>query len=373
MNTRADILEQLARQARKLRVGRNLPSHGELPWELVQQVQGDFRFMLEQPGVTLHKVAEALGPGYSRGPLSRFLNASSREQFSGDIDRVTRGINQFLETIARRREAKRPEGWVETEAARRMLLVIAKAVELCVMAIITGDAGRGKTMTMEAAADIHPGSIRVRVRQCSRTGAGLARQIGEALALRCGRRLHEIEPAIIDKLTGTGRCLLIDEAHRLHPDAVELLRDVHDETGCPIVLSGTVKLNDVVSDQGLFFGQLSSRVALRYNLADDLEARGGDGGPKPLHSVQEIRQLYESDKLGLTDEGRLLLQRIANLPGFGGLRLCAKIMAVAGALGRTEPIDAGTLLQILRTLHGQGQTAAQIEPAIARAELRAAG
>ena len=170
----------------------------------------------------------------------------------------------------------------------------------------------------------------------------------------------------------TGRCLLIDEAHRLHPDAIELLRDIHDETGCPVVLAGTVKLNDVVADQGLFFGQLSSRVALRYNLADDLQATGGDGGPRPLHTLEEIRQLYESDKLRLTDEGRLLLQRIANLPGFGGLRLCAKIMAVAGALGRDEPVDAATLLQILRTLHGRGQTAAQIERAIAKAEAQAA-
>ena len=42
-------------------------------------------------------------------------------------------------------------------------------------------------------------------------------------------------------------------------------------------------------------------------------------------------QLYESDKVKFTDDGRLLLTKIDNLPGLGGLRLCAKIARVATA------------------------------------------
>ena len=122
---------------------------------------------------------------------------------------------------------------------------------------------------------------------------------------------------LIEKLVGTGRPLIIDEAHQLSPTGLELVRDLHDETGCPVILAGTLNLNQSVDDGDVFFGQFSSRVALRYNVCEDLAARPGDGGPQPLHSMDEIRRLCESDKVRFTDdapESRLLLTKIANRP-----------------------------------------------------------
>jgi hypothetical protein len=149
-----DIIHKLATDARRLRLGKRLPD-GATPWELVQRVRADFLFLLEQ-GVTLEDVAHAMGDGYSRGTLSRFCNLIEPTDYASDLDRIVRGVNQFLETIARRQEAPKPEGWVETSGARHMLLVIAKAIELQAIGLIYSDAGLGKTLTLQAAA-IHPG------------------------------------------------------------------------------------------------------------------------------------------------------------------------------------------------------------------------
>lgn len=133
-----------------------------------------------------------------------------------------------------------------------------------------------------------------------------------------------------------------------------------------------MKINEAVTDNDLFFGQLSSRVAMRYDLTEDLRGGLGGGSPKPLHSVDEIRRLYETSKVRFTDEGRLLLTKIANIPGLGGLRLCTKLVEVARPLARGEAIDAALLLKIIRGMHGLAHAADRIERAIERSLIRVA-
>jgi len=371
MGRTAELIEELAREARQLRIGQKLPEQDPLPFVKIAAVRDDFDFLVRQRGITIQRIAEALGPGFGRGPLSRFRNIEKREDFAGDVDKMARGLNQFMETLGRRRESKRPEGYVETDVARRILLVCSKTIELCSIGLIYGDAGRGKSITLQAAKEIHRGSVLLRVMQSSRRPRGFAVQLGKALNLRGLNTTHEAEQKIIDTLRGTGRCIIVDEAHQLQPETLEMLRDIHDEAGVPIVLAGTMKLSDQVSDHDQFFGQLTSRVALRYDITEEL--RGGGGGePRPIHSIDEIRQLYERDKVRFTDDGRLLLTKLANIPGLGGLRLCTKVVQVAASLAQGEAIDASLLLKVIRTLHGHGYGVGQVEQAVERCRVAVA-
>ena len=365
-NRTADILAALASDDRRLRVGQKLPEQGEIPWELIERVRDDLNFMVSQPGITAKMVMAATGISKTR--FHRFGRATSRESVRCDVDRITRQINTFLETIARRNEAQLPDGFVRTQVAERMLTIIGKTIELLSIGVIYADAGRGKSMTLEAATHIYPGSVLLRVRQHSRTPTGLAKALGKALQVRGLRDGFSAASNVIQTLQGTGRCLLIDEAHQLKHEAFELLRDIHDEAGVPIILAGTVKLNDAVNDHDMFFGQMSSRIALRYNVTEGLTATGNDGpGGQPLHSIDEIKQLYERDKVRLTGDGRILLTRLANLPGLGGLRLCAKIVQVAWAAASGEgkdAIDAALLLKVVRAMNDKAFAIHTIEPAI---------
>ncbi len=371
MNDRTrEILDLIARDERRLRVGQRLPTEGPIPWEQIQLVRDDLAFVLQQQGVTIPKICAALGEAYTPKIIGRFRNCANRETYGGDIDQDTRAINRFIELIARRSEAKLPGGFIETEVARRILLVVSKTIELASIGVIYADAGRGKTITLQAAAAIHPGSVLLRVRRQTRSAAGLAKALAEVVGLRGVQTSYQASSRLIENLRGTGRCIIIDEAHQLTHDALELLRDIHDEAGLPIVLAGTISLQQAVDDAGAFFAQFSSRIALRYNVVEDLIAGGGPGG-RPLHSVEEIRALYESDKVRLTADGRALLTRIANLPGLGGLRMCGKIVQVASSAAGGEAIDARLLLRIIRTMNDQNFAVNTVEAAIQREAQRA--
>ena len=375
MSDERDIFDELADASRRLVAGRKLPE-GELPWESIEQVRRDFRRWHEASGRTLDQVARSLGEGFAATTLHKWLAATGVDNVGCDMQRMTRGINQFIETEGRRSKVAKPPGWVETEVARRMLLVIAKAIELNSIGLIYSDAGRGKSLTLQAAAAIFPGSILVRIVTGAHSPAGLTRLLYQASGLRGNSRKASLDQLgkLIDHLRDSDRAILIDEAHRLTPEALEVIRDLHDECGVPFVLVGTHRINEMCSDVDLFYGQFTSRIAIRYDVTE--AARGAaSGSPSPssrsqahvLHTVDEIRRLYESDKVRFTGDGLTFLASLANALGLGGLRLCTKLVMVAAQVATAESaarIDAKLLRRVLRRLHGSDFTTHQIERAV---------
>jgi len=158
-----DIFDELTEASRRMVVGRKLPD-GNLPWETIALVQNDLRRFVDTGVMSTKRIARSLGAGYSVHTLRGFLSATREKTNEVDIQRVARGINQLIETTARRQGVARPDGWVETEVAKRMLSVIAKTIELSSIGLIYSDAGRGKSLTLKAAASIFPGTILIRVR-----------------------------------------------------------------------------------------------------------------------------------------------------------------------------------------------------------------
>ncbi len=94
---------------------------------------------------------------------------------------------------------------------------------------------------------IHHEAVLLRVRQSSRTATRLIKRL--AAFIHTGRQgaSSNIQNRVIEVLKGAKRTPLIDEAHQLKPDTLELLRDLHDEANVPIVLAGAVKLSRAVS------------------------------------------------------------------------------------------------------------------------------
>lgn len=351
MTSNSDILSKLAEEARRLHVARKLPADDPLPWEWVSRVQEDFRRFLEETGMSQSQVVRKMGAGFSGPVISSFLAMKKDSDYIGDRDRIVRGINNFMEIHARRANAPRPAGWIETEVARRMLVLIGKTIELRAMGLIYSDAGRGKTMTLEAARGIYPGSVIVRILSGTRSPAGLAKLLAKQFKFSVHKSTFDIQMELIDQLKGTDRALMIDEAHQLNPKALEFLRDLHDACEIPIILVGTKKIDEATADTDQFFGQLTSRIALRYDVTEQLHS-SNNHKPKPLHSAAEIEKMFKQDKVRLTADGIHTLTRIANLEGFGGLRLCKQVVFVAAEYAGDKAIDAGLILKVLRTMHG---------------------
>lgn len=371
----SDILNQIAQDARRLRVGQKLPPEGEpIPYEQIALVQQEFEKFLSVTGLSVADVAKRMGKGYSASTISTWRSHTKEREYKGNLDRVTRGVNQFMETYAQQATAPKTEGWVETTVAKHMINVIRKCISLRSMAIISSDSGRGKTLTFKAAESVYPGAVYLRVLRGTRTASGFAWQLAQDLGIRKGRTTRELQYQVIQTLRGTGRVLIIDEAHQLDRNALEFLRDIHDECEIPIVLGGTRKVGDNTDDDDIFFGQFASRVALRYDVNEHV--RGGGPKPsKPIHTIEDVKAIFHSDTIKLTSDGVATLHRLANLEGFGGLRLCAQVYRVAAGIaeGKGQSIDAKLLLAVLREMHGKTRAIQRIERAAEELELKEAG
>lgn len=355
-----DILDQLQEEARRLRVARKLPE-GKLTWDWIARVQEDFRAFKEKHALSLHDVAKRLGSGYSASVLSQFLSMASDQDYIGDIDRIVRGVNAFMEQFARAKDSPRPAGFVETRVAKRMLTTVHNAVELRAIGLIYGPSGIGKSLTLQAAHAMFPGSIMLRTRSTTRGVGGMAKQIAAEMRLRA-KTTFEIQAKLIDALKGTDRPLFIDEAHQLHHGALEFLRDLHDECEIPMVLAGTVKLEETISDTERWYGQFASRTALRCDIAEDWQPESKH--KKPLFTVDEILKVFQSDKVRLTDDGALMLMKIANCMGIGCLRLCRQVVFVAAKLANGEALNAAILSKVMRQMHGRVHTDSRVEKSI---------
>ncbi|WP_419787247.1 AAA family ATPase [Pseudodesulfovibrio sp.] len=102
--------------------------------------------------------------------------------------------------------------------------------------VVQGEAGRGKTM---AAKEWHAmnGGIFLRVMEGWSQFSFL-----QALTYKiCGERpnnTNRCRTRIMDSLAKTPQPIIVDEADRLLMPRIEDLRDVHDMTGCPVILIG---------------------------------------------------------------------------------------------------------------------------------------
>ena len=208
-------------------MARMLPAEGKLTDEQIRQVAEDFGAFLEQSGKTIAQVSRSLGAGYTASVLSQFkaFAEDGRTKYAGDASGVARAVSSYMETHAQRSEAWRPEGFIMTGVAKNIIAVVQKAVALQTIAVISGDAGRGKTMAVQACHRNHAGSVYLRVRRDRRTATSLARSLGGALKVKSAANSVKMIDAVVSKLDGTGRPLFIDEAHQLRPDALELIRE----------------------------------------------------------------------------------------------------------------------------------------------------
>lgn len=326
-----------------------LPEDRELTPQEIAQVARDAKAYMREHAVSLASLSRQLGQGYSQATLSNFLNGHKR----GDQERVARALNAWLETQTRAAEVARPEGFVETDVARKILTVIRTAVDSRKIGVVTGSAGMGKTLTAKAAHKMFPGSIYLRVTQSERRNTGLVASLARILNIPIRSTISHSHRLVIEHLSGTNRPLLIDEAHKLHEGALDALRDIHDEAGVPLVLFGTIKLTQHVNDTEVFFGQFSSRIVARVDLTELATKPRRGGKARPLFSVDEILAIFASSKLRLTDDAARLLAQLACLPGLGSLRLCSMVMDIAARMPalRSRAVDAKDIRAIVRQMH----------------------
>ncbi len=137
---------------------------------------------------------------------------------------------------------------------------------------------------------------------------------------------------VVNRLDGTKRMLMFDEIERVHYRTLELIRDLHDQTRCPVLLCGKPQIYEKlgfrhVGDFSVVTDQLAARVIIRRDLTE--RTRGKN--PQPLYSLDDIRKLVKmSDlKLHVSPDAVKWMQSRASTLGTGGIGIAMGCLYLA--------------------------------------------
>lgn len=334
----------------------------EMTVNKIQEIGSQLKNYLRVNGLKQSEAAEALGVSDSQ--ISQFC----RGKYGGDAATLARKAIHYMNTTAmQRRSRKRVPEFVETTVARRIFTAIKNTeafsnrdeAKIC---LIVGDAGHGKSKCLQQFAAVNTNSVYVRLDDTMASKA-MFTAIGRELNLACkakidvNRPLHTIIEQIVELLEHRLMVILLDEASGLKVKALNQLRQVITvRAKRPLIVSGNNHLLTTINlDAGRCgnesLDQFRSRLLAVVDL-DRLAAEGSGGGGK-LHTVDDIRKLYEQLGIKLSKDATLALQKICRTPQSGRLRTCSHIIAalcVSPVIKKDELIDAEHIFSAIEYL-----------------------
>lgn len=211
------------------------------------------RAYMAATGKSQGQVAKAIGMAGST--ISAYLAGS----YKGDIEGTEEKIRQYLQLEEERRgSAIGTAGIVETSVFQTMTKALATTERKLELAVITGGSGIGKTTTLTEYARTHKSAILIEA-DPGYTATALFCELCHALSIPSKGSLHDLMTRVIDKLSGSGRLIIIDEAEQLKPRVLDLIRRVHDKAKVPIALVGLDQLRSNLQGDRMSFTYLWSR------------------------------------------------------------------------------------------------------------------
>ncbi|MBL0920722.1 MAG: AAA family ATPase [Phycisphaerales bacterium] len=334
-----DTLAQDARVSPEPR----MPAKGQSPTaEQIAELRDRVNARAGQANLSNRDIARQTGLGTST--ISQWRNG----RYEGDVDQVARKLAYWLEQHARGERPGLPDGFVRTRVAERILGVLKDTQARRWMSVVYGPAGVGKSLCFRAALELIPGSVHVEVVEGASGPMHFARQWCRALGLPQHGSLYAMEMRLIDAIRGSKRLQMIDEAHYLNVRALHVIRDVHKQSGCGVVIGGTIDVEQKVDDASEFYGQLSSLLLHRYDIVGE-SAEDGD----PLFTVDDVLKVAESMRVRLTRDGAEYASDRASIPGSGGLRSLVGLLYNASLVAQGERVDAKLLRSCERTSQGR--------------------
>lgn len=313
--TQAPYLEPLSEGQRMAAEGRLTDRQRQTILQELEEVR-----ITTRPAISLTKMGQLLG--INRAILSRLRHGT----YDGHSDKYLRIIERWL--IERRDRVEVPaSAYVATSIGSRIITVCEIACDLPCVGIVKTPSGWGKTAALAEMAR------RRGPQQCIYIQAGeacvskremlveIARRIGVTLKARftTADLYRDVRAVLAGRYQGgrgSSYLIIVDEATTLRPDAINMLRNLHDDTACrpAIVLADTVsRLDGFLYGRGGIAGgneQLRSRSKAKYTRAATHQIDPGD-----------VKLVADSCLKGLGFKGRLhassyrYLTDLANEPG----------------------------------------------------------
>lgn len=210
--------------------------------------------------------------------ISQFL----KQSYKGDNEAVARTILQYLE-MARLRitGTKHVCFYKDMHNTKAVSFACFHAHIHGDIVLVCGDAGAGKTTALEYYAGDHSGVVMVTANACTSSATSILQMIGRKTGKTLAGKKEILMASLVDYFKNTGRLVIIDEADHLTMAALQAVRNLNDQAGVGIVLSG----NNRIYTQMLQGSKCSELEQLRTRIVVRRMARNE-------YSLEEFRAIF---------------------------------------------------------------------------------
>jgi len=218
----------------------------------------EFNELRKKYNISLAYVASELG--VSKTKISLWKDKS----YKGKTAELTEQIKNFIQ-----REKARRTAWQLPIVEISTMQYVREIAQLCHtrgrIGVCVGSAGLGKTVAAKEYVKQYPDAILIESNY-SYTARSLLLELHKVLGLSCKGSAYSLMEEVVEKMTKSGRLIIIDEAENLRREALELTRRIHDKTGVGLLLIGREVLLQNLRGRQNQYDQLYSRVMYRKNL-----------------------------------------------------------------------------------------------------------
>ncbi len=277
--------------------------------------------------------------GKSQSEIAKELGVSSGQlsAFIGGTYKAPHTVIPKIEALIKRQESQRmapkEPPFTETTVSRQVM----DAIEYChlqgKMGVIYGDAGIGKTMGIRQYCEKNPMAISITVSPAFATMSGMNDLLSEQVGIR-EKNARRIYLELVNRLKGSGRVIIIDEAQHLTKKTLEHLRSISDETGVGICFVGNEEVYSRLKGSGKAdFAQIFSRIAIRK--------------PVLLGNIKrtDLEKIFFGT--GLEEESVEFLYKIAKTRY--GIRGAVNVYVAAAAL--FGKVDSAAIVRVAREMN----------------------
>lgn len=238
-----------------------------------------------------HLSQAAVGRAIGKSPA--VVNQYLQSKYIGDVTAINGLVKNLLRReVEKEQSAKVEIPYVQTTTARKVREVLRLAHVEGEINVVYGEAGLGKTLALRAYAADYPDAILLEV-DPGYTARVVLQELADKLGLISRGSIHDLSGAIIGKLQGSGRIILVDEAELLPYRALEVLRRIYDKCNgsVGVVLAGMPRLLINLKGKRGELVQLYSRIGFAFNLGNAL----------PKTDIETIASQLLGDDNGMGD------------------------------------------------------------------------
>ncbi len=196
--------------------------------------------------------------GISESAVSSFLSGTYKAP-----QKIVEKVAALIEANEKKKVAPKEPGYVQTTVSKSVINAIRYCHIQGKISVVYGDAGVGKTMAFREYMKNNPLAVGITINPTYASISGVNELLAEQLGVR-ERVARRITSEIVNKLRGSGRVLVIDEAQHLTVRTLNHLRCISDESGVGICFIGNEEIYTRMKGSGRAdFAQLFSRIGMR--------------------------------------------------------------------------------------------------------------